>query len=446
MSNIKNLTVGRIRNQLFSLALPVMGTSFIQMAYSFTDMAWVGRLGSRQVAAIGTVGILVWTTNSLAIIGKVGSEVNVAQCIGAGRLDKAQSYASHNIMTALALAVVWSAFVLLFSSQIIDIFSLEKTVAVMAGNYLHIVTTAFPFIFLSAAFTGIYNAAGQTKVPFCINAAGLIVNMILDPTFIFLAGMGVEGAAWATWISQAIVCLLFIGALKWKKKLFPDFSFFTKVKSIYAVSILKVGLPVAALNSFFSMIGMLMSRQASTYGGYLGVMTLTAGGQLEAIAWYTSQGFSTALSTFVAQNHSAGKYERVKKGYYLTLAITAVIGVGCTFLFYYGGEAIFSLVTPEPDAYKAGGLYLKIDSYSMIFMMVEITIQGVFYGTGRTLPPAIVSICGNVMRLPVAVVLCSSGMGIAGVWWAISASSIMKGIALYLWLWFRRRKILLGIR
>ena len=198
MSNIKNLTVGRIRNQLFSLALPVMGTSFIQMAYSFTDMAWVGRLGSRQVAAIGTVGILVWTTNSLAIIGKVGSEVNVAQCIGAGRLDKAQSYASHNIMTALALAVVWSAFVLLFSSQIIDIFSLEKTVAVMAGNYLHIVTTAFPFIFLSAAFTGIYNAAGQTKVPFCINAAGLIVNMILDPTFIFLAGMGVEGAAWAT--------------------------------------------------------------------------------------------------------------------------------------------------------------------------------------------------------------------------------------------------------
>ena len=62
MSNIKNLTVGRIRNQLFSLALPVMGTSFIQMAYSFTDMAWVGRLGSRQVAALLSALVQdVWT-------------------------------------------------------------------------------------------------------------------------------------------------------------------------------------------------------------------------------------------------------------------------------------------------------------------------------------------------------------------------------------------------
>ena len=83
MQGTKNLTEGPIKKQLFNLALPIMGTSFIQMAYSITDMAWVGRLGSEAVAAIGAVGILTWMTTSISYLNKVGSEVSVAQSIGA---------------------------------------------------------------------------------------------------------------------------------------------------------------------------------------------------------------------------------------------------------------------------------------------------------------------------------------------------------------------------
>lgn len=101
MQYVKDLTHGSIRGQLVRLALPVMGSSFVQMAYSFTDMAWVGSLGSKSVAAIGAVGVLTWTSNSLALINKVGAEVNVSQCIGAQRMDKAQAYASHNLTLAL---------------------------------------------------------------------------------------------------------------------------------------------------------------------------------------------------------------------------------------------------------------------------------------------------------------------------------------------------------
>ena len=83
MQTIKNLTEGPIRKQLFNLALPIMGTSFIQMAYSLTDMAWVGRLGSEAVAAIGAVGILTWMTQSISLMNKVGAEVTVGHSIGA---------------------------------------------------------------------------------------------------------------------------------------------------------------------------------------------------------------------------------------------------------------------------------------------------------------------------------------------------------------------------
>ena len=101
MQGIKNLTQGPINRQLFNLAMPIMATSFIQMAYSLTDMAWVGRLGSEAVAAIGSVGILTWMSGSISLLNKVGSEVSVGQSIGAQSQEDARSFASHNITIAL---------------------------------------------------------------------------------------------------------------------------------------------------------------------------------------------------------------------------------------------------------------------------------------------------------------------------------------------------------
>lgn len=93
MQGIKSLTKGPINRQLFNLAIPIMATSFIQMAYSLTDMAWVGRLGSEAVAAVGAVGILTWMSGSIALLNKVGSEVSVGQSIGARSEQDARQFA-----------------------------------------------------------------------------------------------------------------------------------------------------------------------------------------------------------------------------------------------------------------------------------------------------------------------------------------------------------------
>lgn len=114
MQGTKNLTQGSINRQLFTLAMPIMATSFIQMAYSLTDMAWVGRLGSESVAAVGAVGILTWMSGSIALLNKVGAEVSVGQSIGARSEEDARSFASHNITIALLISLCWGG-VLFFS-------------------------------------------------------------------------------------------------------------------------------------------------------------------------------------------------------------------------------------------------------------------------------------------------------------------------------------------
>lgn len=446
MQGTKNLTSGPIHRQLFNLAVPIMGTSFVQMAYSLTDMAWVGRLGSESVAAIGSVGILTWMTNSISLLNKVGSEVSVGQSIGAQNAPDARSYASHNLTLSLIISICWGLILFVFAEPIMQIYKLEPAITAKAVNYLRIVATAFPFIFLSASFTGIYNASGQSKIPFMISGIGLLLNMILDPLFIFGFGWNTEGAAIATWVSQATVLGLFIYRLKKRKEVLGGFAFFTKLESRFVKRIFKLGLPVAILNTLFSIINLFMARTASLYGGHIGLMTLTAGGQLEAIAWNTSQGFSTALSAFVAQNYAAGKNDRVLGAYATTLKMTAVFGTFCTLLFVFWGSELFSLIVPDPQAYKAGGVFLRIDGYSMLFMMLEITTQGLFYGTGRTIPPAVISIGFNTLRIPLAMLLASIGMEITGVWWAISLTSIAKGITSAAWFAVLKRRILVTKR
>ncbi len=442
MKGIKNLTEGPILKQLFALAMPIMATSFIQMAYSLTDMAWVGRLGSEAIAAVGSVGLLTWMTTSLALLNKVGSEVTVGQSIGMKDEEAARNFATHNLTLSLVISLIWASILFVFSVPIINFYELKSHIAHNAVNYLRIVSTAFPFVFMSAAATGIFNASGRSKIPFTINGIGLLTNMVLDPLFIFVFDWKTDGAAWATWIAQAFVFSLFVYQLKIKQILWDKFRFFGKFKRLFTIRIIKIGLPVASLNVLFAFVNMFLGRTASSVGGHLGLMAMTTSGQIEAITWNTSQGFSTALSAFVAQNFAAKKIERVMKALKSTIFMTLIFGTICTFLFVFYGNQIFAIFVPEKEAYEAGGLALRIDGYSQLFMMLEITLQGVFYGIGRTVPPAIISISCNYLRIPMALLFVSFGWGLAGIWWTICLTSILKGIIILIWFLAIKKKTL----
>ena len=237
--------------------MPIMATSFIQMAYSLTDMAWVGRLGSESMAAVGAVGILTWMSGSIALLNKVGAEVSVGQSIGARSEEDARSFASHNITIALLISVCWGGLLFLFARPILNIFELKQHITDAAVTYLRIVSTGLPFIFLSAAFTGIYNAAGRSKIPFYISGTGLIMNIVLDPLFIFGFGWGTVGAALATWLSEATVFGIFVYKLRGKSAVLGGFSFIVPLKKKYTRRIFKLGLPVATLNTLFAFVNML---------------------------------------------------------------------------------------------------------------------------------------------------------------------------------------------
>ena len=436
---IQDLTRGDLSGHLYRLALPIMGTSFVQIAYNFTDMLWLGRLSSQALAAVGAASVFVWIAVSFALINKLGSEVTISQGIGAGQRDEAKTYASQNVCMSLLLSLAVVGIYALFSGTFIDLYALAPAVRAEGLHYLHLSLLGFPGVYLAASFTGIYNAIGDSRTPFRISVLGLGMNMLLDPLFIFTFGLGVSGAAWATVTSQLLVLLVFLWQVK-RDRLFGGFPFFVRLKWAYVQRILKIGIPPASLQVLFAFVSIYMGRQVSSLGGHIGVATMTTGAQIESLTWNTASGVTEALTTIVGQNFAAGKLRRVYSAFKRGLTFTLGIGIVGMLLFVFIGEEIFSFIVPEEAAYKAGGVYLRIVGLSQAFMMLEITAEGLFYGLGRTYLPAAVSIVGTYLRIPMVLLFATWGWGIESVWWAISISSMLKGLAmLYFFLRWRRQ-------
>lgn len=440
-ASVHNLTEGNIFRNLIRLALPLMGTSFLQMTYTLMAMSWVGRLGThatsgvatKSEAVIGTIGMLLWLTASVAYLAMIGAEVSVGQSIGARKMKRAAIFASNASTVAACIGIFWSILLFVFAPQMLSFFGMESDITHDAVLYLRIMTICLPFQFLSYCCTGIYNGAGRSIIPFRNNAIGLVINMILDPILMFTLGLGLHGAAIGTVIAQLCVFCMFFYQIKYANKVVDNFSFFIKPKGIYLKRIFFLGTPISIMNSIYAMINMTLARIAYQYDSHLGVMTQTTGGQIEAVTWNTSQGFSTALSAFVAQNYAARKLDRGKKAYYYTIRIMVVVGLIVSICFMFFGGSIFGIIIPDEEAMNAGARYLFIVGIVQIFMMFELTTQGMFNGVGRTIEPAAISITFNALRIPLAIFLAERMNSIDGVWWAIAISSVCKGTILPIW-------------
>ncbi len=210
-----DLVSDNIVKTLLTLSLPILGTSFIQMAYSLVDMIWIGRAGSAAVAAVGTAGFFAWFGNSMVLITKTGAEVGVSQAIGKNDDKERNCYVYSSIALCILMSIVYGIILIILKDELIGFFNLGDPVIIkMSIDYLIIISIGMICAFLNPQFTGIFTASGNSKTPFVVNTVGLIMNIILDPILIFGIGgikpLGVVGAALATVLSQLLVTIIFI--------------------------------------------------------------------------------------------------------------------------------------------------------------------------------------------------------------------------------------------
>lgn len=428
-----NLTKGPILKTLTKLAIPIMASSFLGTLYNITDMAWIGLLGAKAVAGVGVGGMFTWLSQGVASMARMGGQVQVAQCIGRGEKEEAHRYAQTAVQLSTAMGLVFAVISLIFARQMVGFFQLDDAETLAAAlSYTRIACGLIVFSFLTVTLTGIYTAQGDSKTPFLANFIGLLMNMILDPVLILGPGpfpkLGVSGAAIATVTAQAIVMIvLILGVIKQKKEnVLKGIRLLARIPVNYIKGVCNLGIPTALQGIAYCVISMVLTRMVSGYGANA-IATQRVGGQIESISWNTADGFAAALNAFIAQNYGAKKMDRVKKGYKAAIATVSVWGILISALFILAPEMIAKIFFHEPEAIATAVGYLVIIGFCEAFMCAELTTVGALSGLGKTRFCSILSITFTSARIPLAIIL--SGMiGLTGIWWALSATSITKGI------------------
>lgn len=441
-----NLTKGPILKTLTKLAIPIMASSFLGTLYNITDMAWIGLLGSKAVAGVGVGGMFTWLSQGLAAMARMGGQVQVAQCIGRGERDRAHGFAQAAVQLATLMGMAYAVISLLFTRQMVAFFQLTDPEAQTAAlSYTKIACGLIVFSFLTLTMTGLYTAQGDSKTPFLANLIGLVTNMILDPVLILGPGpfpkLGVVGAAIATVTAQAIVMMMMIlGVIIQKKEnVLKGIRLTAKIPKEYLGGLCRIGIPTAIQGMAYCAISMVLTRMVSAYGAEA-VATQRVGGQIESISWNTADGFAAALNAFIAQNYGAGKMDRVRKGYRASLWTVGIWGLLISFVFVCFPKAIADIFFHEPKAVATAVGYLVIIGFSEAFMCVELTTVGALSGLGRTRLCSIISIAFTSARIPLAIIL-GGLIGLSGIWWALSITSIIKGIIFTCtFLWITRKR------
>lgn len=426
-----NLLEGDIRSTLLKLSLPLALTAFIQIAYGFVDTIWIARLGTDAVAGVGIAGFIFWIGNSFVLIPKVGMGVFASQAYGSAREDETVRIINNGLIQALVMGLIFSTGCLLVKDIFIEFYELGAAAEAAGKDYFFVVSLGMVLFFIGPIFTQAFTSLGDSFTPFVINAVGLVANMVLDPVLIFglgpIPGMGAKGAAIATIFSQFVVVFIYLVVILTKdgiiKRLLSTFDY----RANWQAEIFKLGLPAALLSGFHASISMVLNRFMSNFGP-TPVAVASIGSQLESISWNTTEGIQVGIQALVAQNYGAKLKERVKDSIIESFKLVAIIGLVASLVLIIFRLPLFKIFTPgDAEAINLGANYLFILGLSQLFMAIEIGLAGCFNGMADTKTPAVLGVLANLLRIPIAIVLMPI-VGVYGVWIAMSATSIIKGI------------------
>lgn len=432
MNQTTDLTRGPIARALITLALPIIATNFLQTAYNLVDMIWIGRLGSGAVVSVGTAGFMQNMAISLFALIVSGTGIKIANYFGAKEYDKIKKLVVNAYIAAFVLGLLYAISVISFKTEIIDFFTInDALIEGDAEDYLQVSMFGTLFVYFNALFAVIVNGLGNSKLPFRLNSIGFMINMILDPILIFGIGgrfeFGVVGAAYASVIASAIV---FISSIVIAKKMVGSQAVEVKFDLPTMKGIVVLGLPNTVQRVSFTLFGIVMARIIAGFGA-TGIAVQKIGLMVESISFMTAGGLYAAVMVFVGQNYGAKNIVRIRQGVNVSVAIALSLGVTTTSIFLLFPHQIMSIFVDDEQTIAMGISYLRIIGLSQVFMCVEIVSMASFNGMGKTYVPASVSLIFTGLRIPAAIYITSTfAMGLDGVWWTISLSSMIKGLLL----------------
>ena len=431
---------GKVWQNIIYQALPLMLAQLVQLLYNVVDRVYIGHLPGADSLALTGIGLVFPLTTLIAaftnLFGTGGTPLfSIAR--GAKAEERAEKILGNTFSLLLCTSLILFLLCYTFRRPVLYLFGASDDSYVYADAYLRIYLFGTAFSMLATGLNGFINAQGFPRTGMLTTLIGAVLNLILDPVFIFGLSMGVSGAALATVLSQMVSCIWVLRFLRGKKALLTIKRKNLKVDWCLTREITALGMAGFIMQGTNCLVQVVCNATLKQFGGdlYVGIMTVI--NSVREILSLPVNGLSSGSQPVLGYNYGAKSYDRVKQG----IRFTAILGICYTtaawLIVLLSPHFILSVFTEDTAMLMAGERALQLYFFGFFFMAFQFTGQSAFTALGYSKQAIFFSLFRKaVIVTPLTLLLPRLGFGVDGVFLAEPISNAIGGIACFVTMYF----------
>ena len=425
---------GPVWKAVIRQAIPLTVAQLIHLLYNVVDRVYIGHMGDGESLALTGVGLtfpIVTLLMAFAALFGVGGVPLFSMARGAGDERKAGKILGNAFALLCLSSLVVAAVCYAFMRPILFAFGASEASFAFAREYLNVYLLGTTFTMLATGLNGYINAQGFPRIGMLSIVIGAVLNIALDPVFIFALRMGVRGAAVATVISQAVSAAWILRFFLSDRALIPLRRENMRLDGAIVKGIAKLGTVNFIMQGTNCLVQVVSNATLQKYGGdlYVGVMTVT--NSVREIFQLAVSGLTTGALPVISFNYGAKLYDRVKKG----IRFNAILGASYTVLawivVFLFPRVFFGLFSDDPNLIEVGSPMLKIYFFAFMFMSFQHAGQSAFQAVGDARHAITFSLLRKAVIVVPLTVLLPRLLGVSGVFWAEPISNVIGGTACF---------------
>lgn len=446
MANNNSLETAPVTRLIFKLAIPTVLAQLVNLLYNIVDRIYVGRIpeiGSLSLAGLGVTFPIILLVSAFAMLAGMGGASRAAISMGAKDNETAEKILGNCTMLLIIFSVCLSVIFLLTKDWILLRFGASEATLGYASDYITIYLFGTIFVQLALGLNAFITNQGFTKTSMMTVCIGAVMNIALDPIFIYVFGMGVKGAALATIISQAVSCLWVIKFLTGKKTVIKIKPKNLPLKKEIVFSVLSLGISPFIMQATECLIQLTFNNGMLKYGNDLYVALMSILFSLMQLIWMPLQGFSQGAQPVIGYNYGAKRTDRVKKAFKVQFIVNlsfSLIAIGLVEIF---PRFFLSLFTNDASLINIGENTTRLFLAGMAVMGAQGACQQTFLALGEAKISMFLACLRKVILLfPLALILPNIGdMGVWGLLLAEPVSDVIAAVCTTTVFYFKSKKL-----
>ena len=432
------ILMGDPKKAILTLSLPMIVAMSVQTIYNVVDAIWVSGLGADALSAVGFFFPFFFMIMALSNGLGVGGGSAVSRRIGARDKSGANVVATHTILLMIILAICFSLPLFFFIEEIFHRMGAGNITAI-ATQYARILFAGTIIIFFSNIGNALLRGEGDATRAMYALTSGAVLNIILDPIFIYVLDMGVAGAAWATLVSISFAAAILFYWIFRKKDTYVSIHFNDFKLDITVIrEILQVGLPAAMMQLSMSFSMLMLNLIVVQAGGTDGIAVFSTGWRVATFGSLPLIGIATAVTAVTGAAYGSRAYKKLDTAFSYAVKTGIIIEIVIALVIFLLAPQITLLFTLSQDAARISG-DLIVFLRTMVFYFPTVSIgmlsSAMFQGTARGINSLIATIVRTlILTLPLTYILALyMGNGLPGVWWGIVSGNVTGSVIAFIW-------------